>query len=99
MNYNLLDKEYCVGYFLSLATYFGMMLPNKAVLEGTMGPSEWSRNRYKKHDYYYAFYKDGKMYVKYSLICVDDSLYKIGDTVNILYLEALPFISSRIKKK
>lgn len=48
--------------------------PAKAVLVGTMGPSEWSRYRYKKHDYYYAFYKDGKVYEKNSLICVDDSL-------------------------
>ena len=30
-------------------------------------------------------------------IGVDDSLYHLGDTVDILYLEVLPFINSRIK--
>ena len=43
------------------------------------------------------FDKNGKLYSKNADISVKDTLYQIGDTVDILYLEAFPFISSRIK--
>lgn len=39
-----------------------------------------------------------KIYESYANIGVNDSLYHIEDTVDILYLEGLPFVSSRIKK-
>lgn len=69
----------------------------KAVLAGTMGGSHPWSGSYNIATYYYIFLKNGKLYEKNANICVNDSLYHIGDTVDILYLEALPFISSRIK--
>lgn len=69
----------------------------KAVLAGTMAPPKWSNYRYRTPCYYYAFYKDGKLYEKNSAISIKDSLYHIGDTVNVLYLKSLPFISSCVK--
>lgn len=69
----------------------------KAVLVGTIGPTSWSKYRYKTRDYFYSFSKNGKIYEHNANIKVNDSLFHIGDTVDILYLEALPFISSRIR--
>lgn len=66
----------------------------KAVLAGTMGKA-WGGRRVIPH-YYYSFYEKGKLYNKNSSISVKDTLYHIGDTVNIIYLKAFPFISSRI---
>jgi len=69
----------------------------KAVLVGTIGPTSWSKYRYKTRDYFYSFSKNGKIYEHNANIKVNDSLYHIGDTIDILYLEAFPFISSRIR--
>lgn len=79
---------------------YEIMLPSygeqtKAVLTGTMGQA-WGGRRIIPC-YYYTFDKNGKLYSKNADISVKDTLYQIGDTVDILYLEALPFISSRIK--
>lgn len=79
---------------------YEIMLPSygeqtKAVLTGTMGQA-WGGRRIIPC-YYYTFDKNGKLYSKNADISVKDTLYQIGDTVDILYLEAFPFISSRIK--
>lgn len=71
---------------------------SKAVLSGTMRPRRWS-GRYAIPDYSYSFYKNGKLYVKNSAISVEDTLYHLGDSVDILYLESMPFINSCVSPK
>lgn len=66
---------------------------NKAVLSGRMKHRHWS-GLYAPPIYYYSFYKNGKEYSNSARILVSDSLYHMGDTVDILYLKKLPFINS-----
>ena len=71
---------------------------NKAVLSGTMRPRPWS-GRYATPDYSYSFYKNGTLYEKNSAISVEDTLYHLGDSVDIIYLELMPFISTCVSPK
>lgn len=108
------DRRVCISMWIIMLVissplwfYRGIMheivlpirgIEGKAVLSGTMGPKSWS-GRYGIPIYYYAFYMNGKLYEKSAAISVKDTSYQIGDTVDILYLKALPFINSRIKNK
>mgnify|MGYP000011799118 CR=1 FL=1 len=71
---------------------------DKAVLSGTMRPRPWS-GRYATPDYSYSFYKNGTLYVKNSAISVENTSYHLGDSVDIMYLELMPFISSCVSPK
>lgn len=71
---------------------------SKAVLSGTMRPRPWS-GRYAIHHYSYSFYRNGKLYTKDSTISVEDTLYHLGDSVDIIYLESIPFISTCVSPK
>lgn len=109
------DRQGCISIWIMILLvssplwfYRGIMheivlpirgIEGKAVLSGTMGPRSWSHHRHKTPIYYYAFYMNGKLYEKSAAISVKDTSYQIGDTVDILYLKALPFINSRIKNK
>lgn len=109
------DRQGCISIWIMILLvssplwfYRGIMheivLPirgeqTKAVLEGWLRYPSWSRYRHTTPTYYYAFYMNGKLYKKNAAISVKDTSYQIGDTVDILYLKALPFISSRIKHK
>ena len=71
---------------------------DNAVLSGTMRPRPWS-GRYATPDYSYSFYKNGTLYVKNSAISVENTSYHLGDSVDIMYLELMPFISSCVSPK
>ena len=71
---------------------------SKAVLSGTMRPRPWS-GRYGIPHYSYSFYKNGKLYRKDSTISVEDTLYHLGDSVDIIYLESIPSINACVSLK
>lgn len=107
-------KKGCVGILIMLLIfssplwfYRGIMheivLPvfgerSKAILSGTMRPRPWS-GRYGIPDYSYSFYKNGKLYENDSVISIEDTLYHLGDSVDIVYLESMPFISACVSLK
>jgi len=65
----------------------------KAVLSGTMCPRPCSR-RYGIPCYSYSFYKNDKLYNNNSTTSIKDTLYHLGDSVDIIYLETVPSISA-----
>lgn len=58
----------------------------------------WS-GRYGIPHYSYSFYKNGKLYRKDSTISVEDTLYHLGDSVDIIYLESIPSINACVSLK
>ena len=77
-----------------------MILPifgekSKAALTEIRGPGIWAgRYYYNEPDFYYTFYIRDKLYRGNSGIQPNDSLFHLGDTVDVIYLKRFPFINA-----
>ena len=90
-------------FWLYVGIIRNMILPtfgekSKAVLTEIRGPFI-GINYYDEPDFYYTFYTKGKLYRGNSGIQPNDSLFYLGDTIDIIYLRAFPFINARTSPK